>query len=336
MDKVFSSNNTVKLLALVLAVVLWLYVAQDQPKAVAEVTKPFYHVALVPQNVAPGLRVISIPTEVDTISLRGVPSVVDSVTPKELAAIANLSGLGEGTHEVKVDVQLPLGVKLSGVSPVRVQVILDAIVARQMGVRVDLLGSPSNNLAAHSPSVRPSQVFVDGPRSVVDQVAAVVAKASVNGATASVTESLPLRAVDKDGKEISGINISPAVVDVVVPIGLPIKDVPIKPVISGQPASGYSMTTVQVEPLTVKVSGPQTQLDQIEFIATETIDISRLDADITKDLRLQLPPEVIIPAPYPEKAKVTVRIAKTAAPKPGEEGTTGTPTGSGSEKPSGP
>lgn len=338
MDKVFSSNNTVKVLALVLAVVLWLYVAQgDQTQIVNEVTKPFYHVALVPQNVSPGLRVTSIPAEVDTISLKGTPGAVDSVTPKELVAMANLSGLGEGTHEVKVDVQLPQGVKLAGVTPVRVQVALDAIVARQMGVRVDLLGLPGNNLAAHNPSVRPSQVFVDGPRSVVDQVVAVVAKASVSGATASITESLPLRAVDKDGKEISGISISPAVVDVVVPVGLPIKEVPIKPVISGQPASGYTMTTVQVEPLTIKVSGPQARLDEIEFIATETIDISKLEADITKDLRLQVPAQVTIPAPNPEKAKVTVRIAKATTPKPDvpEEPTGGTPATPGSGKPTG-
>jgi YbbR domain-containing protein len=151
-----------------------------------------------------------------------------------------------------------------------------------------------------------------------------VAKASVNDATTVVTESLPLKAIDKNGKELSGITVSPAVVDVVVPIGLPLKEVPVKPIVNGQPPEGYTMGAIQVDPLTVKVVGPKDILDKLEFISTEPIDISKADADISKDLRLVLPEQVTVSAPSPEKVKVVVRISKSTS-KPPTTGS-GTPT----------
>lgn len=62
------------------------------------------------------------------------------------------------------------------------------------------------------------------------------------------------------------------------------RTVPITPQISGEPHSSYAVESVRVTPQTVTIRGPQSRIDAINAVSTQTVDIS----DRTRSLRRQV------------------------------------------------
>jgi YbbR domain-containing protein len=63
--------------------------------------------------------------------------------------------------------------------------------------------------------------------------------------------------------------------------GLPKKKVSVNVRLSGKPFMDYTVRSVTTEPAEVMLQGPQTKLDAISTIDTETIDITDISADQT-------------------------------------------------------
>jgi YbbR domain-containing protein len=64
------------------------------------------------------------------------------------------------------------------------------------------------------------------------------------------------------------------------------KVVEVKPYVVGQPAKGYEINKITVNPQTVRVEGAKTEIERISILRTEPLDITGLDTDITQNLRV--------------------------------------------------
>lgn len=69
------------------------------------------------------------------------------------------------------------------------------------------------------------------------------------------------------------------------------KEFAIKPIIEGSPPKGYELGSVQLEPPTITVTGPQSILGDKTLI-TNPIDVSGLTGPITKQVTLDLKPDL--------------------------------------------
>jgi YbbR domain-containing protein len=102
--------------------------------------------------------------------------------------------------------------------------------------------------------------------------------------------------VDALGNEVRGVTLSPATLQVTVPIVQKqgFREVAVKVFYTGQVASGYQVTGVTVSPVIITVSSGDPRLvDRMPgFVETQPLDISGASDDIIRRLPLQLPPGV--------------------------------------------
>jgi YbbR domain-containing protein len=66
------------------------------------------------------------------------------------------------------------------------------------------------------------------------------------------------------------------------------KAVRVRPDITGEPAPDFQVTTIEVEPPRVRITGAQPEVLRLSEVLTETIDVSGATADVEKDVTIAL------------------------------------------------
>ncbi len=131
------------------------------------------------------------------------------------------------------------------------------------------------------------EVAVSGPRALLSHLAAGDMAISVDlaGAAAGVTtykrleESLSLPA------GLTVTRISPAYVDVRLE-HLRDKQVPVRVVVSGEPAAGFRLRRLRVTPTQVTISGAESELKAVSEVVTEGLDLSGVRSSFTQTVQL--------------------------------------------------
>ncbi len=302
--KLFSENrNILKVLAFLLALILWFFVTGDRQDLGLETRRSFNNIPLTCRNLGQDLAIVEMNEEV-TLSLQGLPQAFDGLTPADLEAYVELSGKREGRHEVRINAVAPQGLSIVSIDPPRAIIVLEDLVTRQMSVEDDLIGVPAGGLVVEEITFTPTEAFIRGPRRKIDLVSRVIFRLNIDGARENIIDSARLYTLDEQGNFIQGITISPESVDVQVTLTLPSKDLPVEAVFS---SSDRSVETVIIEPSTVTVMGPQSLLDELDSIPTEEIDLEGRSLVFTEEVPLVLPEGLI--APGNERVRVLVYLA---------------------------
>jgi YbbR domain-containing protein len=139
-------------------------------------------------------------------------------------------------------------------------------------------------------------------------------------------QDLPLSATSKNDK-VTILKVDPATVHVVLQ-AITQKDIKVKPVVSGNPAQGYAVQDVQVNPQTVTISGGKNAINTLDSIEAD-IKLSGIEStDFMENVTLQLPPNLASQKNVslnPEQVSVDVKISqqlqqKTVIVKPDLQG----------------
>ncbi|MGD8562990.1 MAG: CdaR family protein [Desulfarculaceae bacterium] len=159
MLKWVTHNWSLKLLALCLAVALWLFVV-GQEKAEISLKVPIEYT-----NIPRGTLVVGdVVGEVD-VRLSGSRSLIRRVASQRLNQTVNLGGLDPGAHEVQVsldELNLPPGVRVARVSPPRFTVTLARRANRTVVVRPVIKGEPAPGLKVAGVTFIPEKVKISG------------------------------------------------------------------------------------------------------------------------------------------------------------------------------
>jgi YbbR domain-containing protein len=285
MDRIRGKNIVAKLMALVLALVLWMYVTNEQNPAV----EASIDVPVEARNVASQMVALDTPDTV-RVKVRGTRGIIAGLQPQDISAYIDLKGLSEGRQTVKIFAQVPLGLELLEISPDRAQIKIEPSVSRSLPVEIKLIGAPPTGTAVSKAAASPEQITVEGPKSAVESVTKAVVSVDLTGRTADFTTNLPPVPVGKDGREIAGLTIYPDKVAITANIlqGLNKKTVDVKTIVYGQPAQGVTVKSVTTKPARIELTGDPQALDKIDFIYTEPINVAGIDRDTEKEVKLQL------------------------------------------------
>ena len=191
--------------------------------------------------------------------------------------------------------------------PARGAVKLEAIIQKQLPVELVTRGNPAPSYAAGEPVLSPVQVLVEGPRSRVNTASRAVVRLDTEGAKDNIQVSVPVQILDSKGAPAAeGLRIKPEVIEVALPVArLPAKIVSVNAQVTGEPAAGYQVAQVLVDPATVIVSGPPAMLAEVTSVSTLPFSISEATSTQTGDVRIALPRDVRAEV---EKVRVTVVI----------------------------
>ena len=152
-------NWSLKLLALAIAVTMWLFVA-GQEKAEFTVEVPVELTKIPPQ----ALVVNDVVSKIQ-VRLHGPSSLIRSVARRRLLKRVDLPNMGLGEHVFRLlpgDLALPAGVEVVRVNPASFTVVLEGKLSRKVPVSGGVKGKPAPGFEVAELTFKPSQVTVTG------------------------------------------------------------------------------------------------------------------------------------------------------------------------------
>ena len=156
-------NLLARIAALIVAVVLWLYVMNDQNPSM----EASYTVPVVMEHVPDGYQMHAAADTV-TLRVRGARSAFVTADNSDFRARVNLSDFAEGDRLYAVETSIPYGFELISVSPDRIDVTLDRIIQRVFSVLLTVNGTPAEGFTVDRVRQSVDKATIDGPRSLVD------------------------------------------------------------------------------------------------------------------------------------------------------------------------
>lgn len=284
MERGNGENMTGKLLALLLAVILWVYVMNEQNPPVEQTAS----VKLEVRNVTQGL-ILADSAEAVKVRYRGPRSIIAGLRSQDLEAYVDANGIQEGEHFLPVKAGVPSSLELIEVAPNTVAVRLEGQTSRQLPVTPKFTGSTPAGVIIDKAEVVPVQVTVAGPRSMVDMAANVVASVDMSGINKdAVLDTIP-HVYGKNGSLVKGVTVVPEKVQVQINIlkGIIVKTVDIKPVITGEVAHGNAITGITTDPEKVEIRGQAEVLTAIEWLNTMPVNVGGKSADMALEVKIQ-------------------------------------------------
>jgi YbbR domain-containing protein len=294
-----TTNLRTFLLAFILALAVWVTaVTSTNPDETDTLPAPV-PIEFMGQD-ASLVQIASLPTSVQ-VSLRAPRSVWEQIRadPTVVRAIVDMTGLGAGTHRLEVVVQVSVQpVRVLSVTPATVNLVLEPLASATLPVQLVVNGELAPGYQIGEIVLTPPEVDIFGPQSLVEQVASLQAEININNARASIETDLPITAVDASGNKITGLTFSPQTLKVTLPITQlgGYRDLVVKVVTVGSPASGYRLESVEAYPPIVTVYSGNTNLIESlpGYVETTPLSLSGAREDIETYLSLVLPPDVTI------------------------------------------
>ncbi|HEX3629193.1 MAG TPA: CdaR family protein [Candidatus Dormibacteraeota bacterium] len=298
-------NLRLKLIAIFFAVALWSVVAYTSNPTQSQrlklpVSNPTLPAGLVLVGDAPQV----------TVNVIGTADNLKTFVPTDLRVSGNFSNVRVGNNHVPIRVDnTDPAVQVD--APTTIGVTVDQLASANLNVSVQRLHSltPGYHELANATTVTPSAVRVDGPKGKLTGLEAVV-QVDLNTINApGINLPTPVLLFDANKKPVTTkMTITPPLVTVKMVIEADAITVTksVGFTLTGQPASGYRVTNVQVTPLQVQATGLQNALGTISVLNTDAIDISNQKSDVIKTVTIRPPNGVDV---SPKVASVHVFIS---------------------------
>ena len=208
--QIIRKNFTLKLLALCLAIVGWAYFRFAANPIVAaarfaqQISVPITAVNLPPGYVA---RYTEREAVVTVDARRGEPPV----KPDEIKAVLDLANKSPGVYNVPIALVAPQ-VVIQSLSPASVALTIERIESRGFPLTVHYADEQSGGTVVERVQLAPASVTVQGPASLLSQVAAVRVDLTLPGQPKAIDEMVRPIPVSAQGGEVAGLQIAPNLV----------------------------------------------------------------------------------------------------------------------------
>ncbi len=285
---VFRHTFTLGLLSLGLAIVIWFVVsdAQNPPKRGFFSGMIPVEAVNVPQGKAP-MEVAQVQIEISAD-----PDVWKNLVASDFKANVDLSGMTQAQANLPVHVAATRNdVDIIRAVPSSVDVTLEPTTSELKPVKINTVAVAPVGYSVTDEKVSPETVEVSGAQSLVAQTDAVWVDLNLTGVQLSMERDYMLVARDKDGRQVN-VNIEPNTAKVAVTVVRTewMETFPVNPSISGNVATGYSVTGIEVDPPFVNVRGPVDVLQSISVLTTDAIPVDGAESDVQRSVQLRLPP----------------------------------------------
>jgi YbbR domain-containing protein len=287
----FLSNWLSILLALLLALTVWIVASlEENPFEEAELPAP---VRINVVGLEPGLIITNDYPETTRVRVRTQQETWRSLSADDIEIIADLTGLGPGTHEVElIENELDTQATVLSMNPSHVRFEIEEFAEREMPVQTDVQGEPAIGFSQGNPVVSPSIVTVQGALSEVQKISELRATVPVEGLRDPVRTDVVLVALDVAGNQIQNVVLKPDTVTVNIPITQEagFRDISIIVPTIGDPPPGYYVSSIRANPQVITVRGDPALIEAMQpYAETESIDLTNKTDDFTQQVRINLP-----------------------------------------------
>ncbi len=287
-DRTLFNRRYTRIVSLILAVFMWLVVNYDSHASL--LTNPLNSskdrngVAVTAKYNTDTFELSGLPATAD-ITISGDATSVNSAVNSRGTVVADLEGLTEGTHQVKLTTE-GFGDSVSiKIDPSNVIITLKKKTTQQFDLSYDLVNQDKINsiYSIGTPVFEYTKVNVRASKDTLSSIAFVKALIDVSNQTADFTQEARLVAYNVNGQPVDA-SIVPNTVSVTVPVTSPNKTVPIEVEVSGDVPEGKAIESISTDQQTVTIYGPESVLGQIDKVVV-TLNASTLSKDQSTILR---------------------------------------------------
>lgn len=288
------------LLALLFAIGLWVFVVTvEQPES----ENTYYDIPVVFQNNGEellkerGLMLVSERPTV-TLKLKSTRTNLRNLNESNINILVNLANITTaGTHRLNYSISYPGNVPSGEVSVVsasleQVSLKVERRITKQIEVVPVYNGSVPEGMIAHKEEAELDYEYIEvsGPESVMENITQAVIQVDLEGQTQTLAGEYVYTLCDKDGEPVDASLLTANVeaVNLMVKIQQ-VKEIELRvKVIAGGGATEQT-STITIDPATIRVSGPETLLADLEYLEIGTIDLGTMTQTETQTFPIQLP-----------------------------------------------
>ncbi|MDS0527202.1 CdaR family protein [Clostridium sp. SHJSY1] len=297
MDNGNEKSLVVKLICVLLSFVLWLYISNvENPTRTSDVRG--VSVEILNEDTLSNSNLCISPEQTFTVDLKleGPATEIYSMKKSNFVLKADLGSyaLKKGENYIPVQVEsYPEGLTIKNVGVLAVKVNIESKKDKEVEVFSQVKTSYKSGVSQTSVDVKPNKVKVSGPESSVDKVSKVALKGERLDISEDINEKFNLIAVDAQGDEVKGVNLSESEGTLAINTGNQ-KEVPIKATYTGKLSANLTLEGTSLSKNNVSIIGSYDQISSIDSIETEAIDLSSITTNQDIKVKFKLPKGISI------------------------------------------
>lgn len=294
-----------KLLCLIAACALWVYVMNEQNPQVENT----YTVPVETRNLDRSLVATNVPSTVK-VKVRMARSDMIYMRSDNIKAYVDLSGMTDGDYpNTPILVSVPGDESVVSVSPKTFDLNIDTYAVKTLPANVQIFGTPETNFSVESNKATPDTITIAGSSTMVAKADRAVVSVNIAGKEKSFAEFDSVNILDADGNTVTGLDIMPSQVKVTVKMKEETKlgNLPIKIETKGEPAKGYKVGKITVTPPVATLTAPISFFAANRTLDLDPIDVTGASSDIHQVVTVNVPSGGSVAVP---KVTVDVEIDK--------------------------
>ena len=285
-----SNNPGYKILSLLLAILLWNYVITTNTSITRLKTLYGLSANVSGQSVLNGNQLAM--TEDPTDALSGLSVTIEApqadfsrVSSGNVQVTLDLSNVrSAGTQDVPLRATTTYG-RVRSIAPQSLSLTFENLDSRNVTINPEISGEV-DGLWYSVGRVNPSVLTVSGASSVVQSISSARVSVDVTGLDSSVVRVLPYTLLDAEDNEISQTMLNRTTSSISVSLDIyPCREIPfateLSGLISGQPADGYVVDSVTIQPESAMVAADQDFLDSMTQLMLDPVSVNGASQSFT-------------------------------------------------------
>lgn len=289
-----NKNDTkLKILSVLVAIFMWTFVVNSTDPTV---NKTFRNIPVVIKNQdvleKSGYTIVGKEAAYGTsVKLKGSREKLVSLKPANIYASVDISDLEPGVQSLDIEVDTPSGISVDEVDPGQINLNIQEVLEKTLPVNRVISDEIKDGKIVEVNEMYPKEITIKGPASLINKVDRLEIKIDDASVLDGKIHSLPVKALDKNGKQISDLNISHEEVNVSFFV-FATKEVNVVLETSGNIDKDYEEVSREISPESVIIKGPEADIKDIDAIYTLPIDLKNQKSSTSGEVKLSLPDSV--------------------------------------------
>ncbi|MBS7526017.1 hypothetical protein KHM83_04965 [Fusibacter paucivorans] len=287
-------NTGTKIFSLVLAILFWVFVMDQVDPEITKVIESV-PVQLINQQELDqnDLIIMDQHDYFVNVEITGRRNNVLNTSKSSIYLWADMRNVKKGSNILQINKTINSeAVAIKTLIPNEIVLSIDQIVSIPKPVRVTISGNYQDGFYQSGMTISPEEVKVNGPESVVNQVAYLGGTLNVSNIDSDTTKEISLVPYDNDGEMVTGVTLDESYSSVTINVGME-KMIPVQPVINGAPMDGFEVVSTTISPVYTMVSGNEAVVSSLSEVFAEPINLKGEEASsFIVEKSIDLPPGV--------------------------------------------
>lgn len=321
------------LLSVLIAFTLWFYVitvvSPEYDQTFSGIPVTFQGEAILEER---GLMIISDKTPTVSLQLYGKRSDLSKLDKNNITITVDVSKIGEaGTHAMSTgSISYPSDIRSDAFSvlnrnPGSIKLVVEQKIKKEVPVNIAYVGSVQEDFIADKDNalLDYTTVSITGPASTLDQITQAVITVDLNDKNESFSDSYEYTLCNRDGEPVDSAYVETNIAAVNLTLYIQrVKEIPLVLTVADGGGATANTSSIVLSHETLKVSGNEAVLEQLEELALGTIDLGTIAEDTVLTFPVVLPTgvtnlsnvtEVSVDVKFPELATKTVTVTNITA-----------------------